>query len=83
MQSSKPPASPGAQPLGFATSFNLSTVGELAPPKGQFLSSGRTANFSDDEGFLFLNYRAYSKVIDLTVDDDEDDEDDDGATEVS
>ena len=58
MQSSKPRASPGAQPLGFATSFNLSTVGELAPPMGQFLSSGRTANLSDDEGFPFLNYRA-------------------------
>jgi hypothetical protein len=89
MQSSKPPASPGAQPLGFATSFNLSTVGEpasmqLAPPMGQFLSSGCTANLSDDEGFPFFNYRAIPKVIDLTDDDDEEDnDDDDSATEVS
>jgi hypothetical protein len=71
-RNSKPPASPGAQPLGFSTSFNLSTAGEpasmddhrlrLAPPMGQFLSSGSTANLSDDEGFPFLNYLAHPNL---------------------
>jgi hypothetical protein len=79
MQSSKTPASPDAQPCGFTACFNLSTVGEpasmdqfrLAPPMGRFLSSGRTANLSDEEGFPFLKCFAHPKVIDLTLDDDD------------
>jgi hypothetical protein len=50
---------------------------------GQFPLSGRTANLSDDEGFLFLRKSLphREQVIDLTLDGDGDN--DDNAIEVS
>ena len=56
IQSSKPPASADAQPLGFTARFNLPMMNEPtsmddhrfqpAPAMGQFPSSVRTTNFS-------------------------------------
>jgi hypothetical protein len=74
--------------FGFTAWFKLSTVDKpasmddyrfkLGPPMGQFLSSDRMANLSDDEGFRFRKFLTHPKQeIDLTFDDDDDDDEDD------
>jgi hypothetical protein len=58
---------------------------QLTPPMGQFLSSGRTANFSDDHGLPSLGkiLPHPKQIVDLKLADDEDDDDDNNTTKVS